>query len=383
MTRRFRGFIRRIVSGIALIFASVAITLFALEIGLRLWDGKPVFSAINFVDLEVNAIVNPSNPLAQFDDRLGWAQVPNRSWPLNGQEYYTFGEYGTRMSSGQIVPLQQGAILVVGDSFAVGSEVPNAEAWPAQLEQMVGTQVINAGVGGYGIDQIVLRAEELLPRLKPRMLVLQTNLAFGILLNQFGISSGAPKPYFIPQDGKLLLNNEPVPRGVSRSIDIGWKRSIFGYSYLVHFAMARLNLLQWWVSPAVMPQQIVLSEQQAVEVTCLLMQRLGELRERYRTPVALVFQYGGPDGLESAVSWEKNRARVSQCAEQQHLPVVDIFQPLHAVYQQGGAAAYQQLWVMHDAGRAYGHMSGKGNNLVASLVFQGLFSASMSEAKPQ
>jgi hypothetical protein len=383
MVGRFRRFIYRVVSGAALVFASFVVGLLALEIGLRSWDGVPVFSAINFVDRGVNAIVNPTNPLARFDDRLGWAQVTNGSVSLEGRQYYTFGEDGVRMSAGQVVPLQQGAILVVGDSFAVGSEVVDADAWPAQLEQMTGTRVINAAVGGYGFDQIVLRAEDLVPRLKPKMLLVQSNLAFGITLNRVSISSGAPKPYFVPQDGKLVLKNEPVPRGVSRSIDIGWSRSVFGYSYLVQYVMTRLNLLQWWVAPATMPTKFALSDHEAVEVSCLLMRRLGEFRDRYQMPVALVFQYGGLDGTAATLSWEKDRAFVSRCAEREHLPVVDIFRPLHAVYQDQGLAAYQQLWTMHDAGRTYGHMSAAGNKLIASLVFQTLFSPDVSEAKPQ
>jgi len=377
MSGRLGRLIYGLVAGVALVFGSFAVALIALEVGLRIWDGKP-FAPINFVDLEVNSIVNPNNVLARFDDRLGWAQVANRSW----QGIYTFGDEGIRMSTPQTGPLQQGAILLVGDSFGGGSEVNDADAWPARLENMVGTRVLNAAVGGYGVDQTVLHAEDLVQRLKPRMLLVETNLAFGISLNRMSIYSGAPKPYFMPEDGKLTLMNEPVPRGVSHSIDIGWERSIFGYSYLVQYMMTRLNLLQWWISPA-LPTRFALSNAQAVEVSCLLMRRLGELRNSYKIPVALVFQHGALDGLEATLSWEADRASVTRCAEQERLPVVDIHQALHNVFQEGGAAAYQQLWVMHDDGRAYGHMSAKGNELVASLVFRQFFSPALSEANPQ
>jgi hypothetical protein len=62
---------------------------------------------------------------------------------------------------------------------------------------------------------------------------------------------------------------------------------------------------------------------------------------------------------------------------------VDVHPALRAVFQDGGKAAYQQLWVMHDDGRVYGHMSPKGNELVASLVYRQFFSPEVSEAKPQ
>ncbi len=85
------------------------------------------------------------------------------------------------------MPLQKEAILVVGDSFGLGSDVIDAETWPAYLERMVGTQVINAAVGGYALDQIVLRAEDLVPLLRPRMLLVQTNLRFGISVSRLNI----------------------------------------------------------------------------------------------------------------------------------------------------------------------------------------------------
>ncbi len=160
------------------------------------------------------------------------------------------------------------------------------------------------------------------------------------------------------------------PRGVSRSVNIGWARSVFGHSYLVQFVMVRLNLLQWWVSPANVSSNFVQSQSQAVEVSRLLMRRLGELRDRYKIHVALVFQYGGPDGIESVLPWERDRADVSRCAEIESFPIVDIHDALHTVYQEGGTAGYNQLWNMSDADRAYGHMSPKGNELVASLVFR-------------
>src|ERR1700756_464863 len=95
MSARLGRFIYGLISGIAAVAASVAIALIGLEVGLRVWNSKPIVPSVNFVDLEVNAIVNPNNPLAKFDDRLGWAQVANRVWPDGGRPpLYTFGEDG-------------------------------------------------------------------------------------------------------------------------------------------------------------------------------------------------------------------------------------------------------------------------------------------------
>jgi hypothetical protein len=352
-----------------LALASIAVSLLVLEAGIRVSDGVPLISRTNFVAREIDTVHGTGNiTWAIHDARLGWVMRPNFTtpWKIDGKRSVR-GDYGARMSGSQVVPLQQGAVLLVGDSFGFGAEVSDADSWPAQLERMTGTQVINAAVGGYGFDQIVLYAEELLPRLKPRRLLVQTRLEFGISVARLSIFGGAQKPYFSVQDRELVLKNEPVPIVATRA-EIGWLRSILGHSYLVQYVMTRLDLLQWWAAPA-MGTKFALSNGEAVDVTCLLMQRLAMLRDRYGTPIDLVLQYAGVDGTETKLAWEADRARVIGCADQAKLGIVDVLDSLRSIYRTEGAAAYRRLWVMHDNDRVWGHMSAEGNRLVAERVF--------------
>jgi hypothetical protein len=367
--RNFSQVIRRLVATAATTAASILIALLVLETGVRIWDGAPLTSIYNFVARELNSQVNRSNPLAQYDEQVGWVQTPNYSAGT-----VTTGEYGARMIGGEAVALRAGAVLVVGDSFAAGAGVPGADSWPGQLEHMIGTQVINAGVGGYGLDQTVLRAEQLLPVLKPRVLLVQSRLEFGLSLARMSAYAGAPKPYFVIQDQKLVRKNYPVPRSNATREDIGWLRSILGYSYLVQYVMGRLDLLQWWVSPTLAVNKIVLSNDEAVAVSCRLMRRLAELRGHANLRIALVFQYSGPEAIDRTLAWEPDHARVVTCAEREGLDVVDALDALRAAYRAGDAVSYQSLWQMQDHDRVYGHMTGKGNRLIANLVFERLFS---------
>jgi hypothetical protein len=351
---------------VAMVLSSIILSLLALEIAIRIWDGVPVFSMANFVGLELDQIHQPGNAEAVYDPHVGWVQRANRSGGT-----LTAGEYGVRMPGPTIVPLQPNGILVVGDSFATGSEVPDQESWPAQLEQILGAQVINAGVGGYGFDQIALRAEMLVPLLKPRLLLLQSRLGFGIVADRMRIYGGAPKPYFTVDNGRLVLHNEPVPIRASKSGDIGWLRSVFGHSYLVQYVVTRLNLLHWWAASG-LGNRYVLSNDESVSVSCLLMGRIARLREQYGVKVELVFQYSALDGMEDPLSWSKDREKILGCARERELPIVDGLDMLQSAYHAGSVAAYQKLWVMHDQKRAYGHMSKEGNAMIARLVAEQL-----------
>jgi hypothetical protein len=142
--------------------------------------------------------------------------------------------------------------------------------------------------------------------------------------------------------------------------------------------MTRLNLLQWWVVP--IPAKFEISNDEAVDVSCLLMRRLGELRDQYNIPVAVVFQYSGPEVMDATLAWEKDRDRLIGCAERARLEIVDILSALRSVYKTEGLSEYQKLWMMQDNNRVYGHMSPAGNRLIANLISRQLFSATTSEA---
>ena len=229
-----------------LMLASLGLTLWIVEVGLRLANHVSLFTTDNFVARAIDSVRQPG--LVVYDAQLGWAQAPNqqRRYGRGRTSSYTTGEFGERMPEPRVRPAQQGVILAIGDSFTAGAEVSDDETWPAQIEPLLGTSVINAGVLGYGIDQIVLRAEDLVPKLRPRFLLVGL-LAVDSFRNSMSVYGGAPKPYFKIQNGTLALHNVPVPRLASSTHEIGSLRAFLGRSYLVHFLMMRLNP-SWWVA---------------------------------------------------------------------------------------------------------------------------------------
>jgi lysophospholipase L1-like esterase len=105
-----------------------------------------------------------NDPSYRYDARLGWSPRPGFVGRSDGTTV-TITPDGWR-SNGLVAP-----VLAVGDSFTFGTDVLDQETWPAQLERLIGRPVINGGVGGYGLDQAVLRAEDLVARLHPSLLI--------------------------------------------------------------------------------------------------------------------------------------------------------------------------------------------------------------------
>ena len=348
---------------ISLIAASTALCLAILEGGVRIAVGVPVFSNVNFVSHALDTLrVGVGN---RYDPTLGWVQ--NENLALKSDGTFTTGRWGVRMPTAVIRDLMPNGVLAVGDSLTVGSDVSDAEAWPAQLENMIHLQVINAAVGGYSIDQTTLRAEALIPILKPRTLLVEVT-GITSLYTALKVYSGVPKPYFQIENGTLTLHNVPVPKEATYS-DLGWLRGIFGYSYLVHYAMIRLDVLQWWVTNS--RYQWASSASQGMEITCMLMGRLAQLRDRIGLQTAIIVQYGATEAMDSVLGWD--RTRLLKCIRDQNLTLVDTYDALHTVYENEGEEAYKRLWVMHEDGRIYGHMSPEGNRLIARLIAEQVF----------
>jgi hypothetical protein len=100
---------------------------------------------------------DPSRLLA-IDSSLGWRYRAGHHDTLNttnAQGLRADHDYRRRPPDGVL------RIAAFGNSFVYGNEVTNREAWPEQLEAIAPTvEVLNYGVGGYGIDQAYLRFRE-------------------------------------------------------------------------------------------------------------------------------------------------------------------------------------------------------------------------------
>lgn len=100
-------------------------------------------------------LVADSNRLLILDSVLGWRYRSGHNDSINGTGVW--GYRGTR-SYGEQPARGVTRVAAFGNSFVYCNEVSNAQSWGAQLERAVPSlEVLNYGVGGYGLDQAYLR----------------------------------------------------------------------------------------------------------------------------------------------------------------------------------------------------------------------------------
>ena len=185
-------------------------------------------------------------PRATYEPNLGWVPAEGHFF-RRPQERSRVNEFGLR-SNGPLSTTpdpedSRDAILAVGDSFTFGDRVSDHETWPAQLERLVGRQVLNGAVFGYGVAQAYLRAEALL-EMYDIDLVLLAFINDNVNRVEFSYFS-AWKPYYEWLDGDLLLRNTPVPRSGSPS-RFAALHSTLGYSYFSRALLRRVAPVWWW-----------------------------------------------------------------------------------------------------------------------------------------
>lgn len=341
------------------------------EVSVRLLYLQNPWTIRNFTADPVNQ--QHSNFAIRYDPVLGYIARPEYRDGVN----FTHGIMGIRLNyflgpNDSTPPLRTGGILAVGDSFVYGSEVKEDESWPAQLEKILGVVVNNGGAGGYGFDQAVLRAEQLMDVVHPEMIIVGC-IPNCTGRNEFSVNTGLVKPYFDIVEGKLELKNTPIPEYRPTSHHIGRLRSILGYSYAIEWAAERLGLKDVW---QIQRYETVQVHNRGAEVNCLLWRRLQAEAGPRNIKLALVAQYSGPqipDGSDNTREVSHTEDWLN-CAKEAGFVVVDSYPVLRQLNAEN-KEAFWNLWVQEPydtAGRHTGHMSAAGNRFTAELLAQAI-----------
>ena len=96
-----------------------------------------------------------------MDSELGWVRKPYTSGLEKGRDgkktQFTINKYGARSNPGY--DNRESRISLFGDSYAFGRQVDNNQTWAHLVSKELDENILNFGVGNYGLDQALLRLE--------------------------------------------------------------------------------------------------------------------------------------------------------------------------------------------------------------------------------
>ena len=250
----------------------------------------------------------------------------------------SMGDYGTRRNGDTPPHAERPLTLAVGDSFTFGDDVGDADSWPAALERLTGRRVINAGVPAFGLDQTVLRAEQLAPIYSPQTIIVSF-VPDDVRRTEMSYFSGRAKPYFELEGTKLHLHAAPVPP----------RSALAPLKWLLSASLTMNELFDrflHWEGP-----EAEVVDHHGREIACLLMERLAALgRDRGARVVVL----GQPQAPKAPPEHAEIKNAVLACAAASGLRVLDLFPGIEQLPDE----VRQRLF--------RGHMTAAGNQLVAA-----------------
>jgi lysophospholipase L1-like esterase len=338
---------------------SIVLACFVVEVGYRIATGLPAFKFANWRTERV--VENTLGERAVVDPVLGWVLKPN-----NADDDHNTIDHGIRKNYDEKT-IRTGAILAVGDSFTEGWEVEDNDSWPAYLEKLIETPVVNGGVGGYGTDQIIMRTEQLLPIVKPKTLIVGF-LEFDIF--RTGHSHfGAPKPWFTIENDELKYHPPPPIEVKTQNSFLtsarDVSRDILGYSAVADHLFAGMAPNYWYGGGQ---KQWTRADTDAVRVTCKLLERLKKKVDADGIRMLLFMQYYA-HVVMAADEPPDHARRVVQCAQAMGIQVVNQYRSLRALYvaDRNALRGYYMTY-----GDTYTHMNAAGNVLAAKLLADAL-----------
>jgi hypothetical protein len=348
---------KRWLPNLGFVLATITICLLVLELGFRAVAGVPIFTITDWRAARV--IESDAVSPAQYNELVGWDNKPGMK-----SAGFNTTDFGIRKNAANAPDgIRQNGILVVGDSFPAGAQVNDDETWPAQLESIIHQPVLNAAVGGWGIDQMELRVRQLFDATKPKIVILGGNDQAVLRLNF--TSYGRPKPYYSLEDSKLVLHNVPVPHtqdnpGHPSQAKI---KAALSYSYILDRVIGRAAPA-WWYNDGY--KRFYQEPVDTDALGCALAKDIVQQSKTMGYRVLYVVQYGGQQikiGPSSfAITFES-------CARTAGLQIIDDFAPLRAIADEG-PEALQREYIMLNGD--YSHMSAAGNRLVAEMVAKAL-----------
>ncbi|HXI14344.1 MAG TPA: hypothetical protein VNM92_17130 [Thermoanaerobaculia bacterium] len=341
----------------------------------------PYRIAVSKVQTILHEYGSDSGSYMVFDAHLGWS---NRPRSCSRDRLYCANSEGLRANRDYPLEPESGGhrVALFGDSFIHGHDVPIQESMAPQVEESLSAlgsraDVLNYGVGGYGIDQAFLRylKEGRSRRFAVVIVGLQLeNVARAVnvfrIIYHPGTAVPFSKPRFVLKDKKLVLMNDPtVPVGqivarlakfgadplrhIESFYDHNYTRRWFHVSKLLAIVLDRLQQRN---NTQHLQDRLYRSGSEATNLTLLTLKEFQKAVEANGSRFFLVY-LPTRDRVEARMHGRSDSTEELYREICHRFPVIDPLEDLL------GAA---KRWGIQDV--VPGHYSGRGNRIVAAVI---------------
>jgi lysophospholipase L1-like esterase len=355
------GMLRKIVTALTLVIFGAAVGLVLAEVTVALVYPQKVL----VTRASVNFFVQPDPELGWVNRKgvVGQVESPDENLPpskvrINGQ--------GFRGREVQL-PKPNGSkrILFLGDSNTFGYGVDEEARFSNLLERRLDDyDTVNLGVFGYGTDQEAILLEREGLRFSPDLVIV--GLSPGDLTdNMCSIYTGISKPYCTVENGRIKLNNVPVPNpGEQTLVKRGARvrEALYRHSHLYRLVAERLN-----ESRIFMPDSVSeMSQDEGMRVTVAILDGMNRVcRESGCSFAVLLLSHGawieamGRDQRQDVGYYPV----LTRMLASRGITVIDTTDKFVAESRNG-----EKLFFDHDPV----HLNGEGNRAAAESLHEGL-----------
>jgi len=312
--------------------------------------GKPWYFLIPFdVPKEMPSVDHRNGAYRRYDPILGWTIGEGGQDPplyFSDVSGFRIGARAYATGGHAIHAIAEPDVVCIGDSFTHGDEVKNEDTWPFQLGSLLRRSVVNLGVGGYGVDQAILRYRE--SGLNGRIVLL--GLIAGDLeratspIYNFTTGGLKTKPVMRFENNQITIANQPALYGeaLRREFEHGLESEFFRLDtefdprffqrcVLDHFLLWRIpKSALVWQSRRRVP--IYLSDDSRFQYSMEILQYANELTANRQARLIVVLLDNGNTFADRKVDKEPWR-RMRSALNVHGIRFIDTTPEIYAMYQ--------------------------------------------------
>ena len=308
--------------------------------------------------------VGRNTGLYAHDSTLGWKLRPN----FDSDVIYPHAKVHERMNSlgwrdqERTVEKPAGVyrIAILGCSRTLGYGVSDDETFAAYLEDLFNesgikseVEVLNFGINGFGIGQMVLNYEKFVRNYDPDLVLIQIYRP-GVLRSRLTNAWGTEKPRFQLLNEELVLENRPPDTDPSRSLETKVMEASLVYRLVKNGLLRREQLEVESTGKA------YFASEKARALTTALLERLKE--ETQKDGVSLV-----------AFTWGGDSEWFLETGTAAGVETIDLdFMASRLKYRDGERPIETAVDVALNNPPPTGHWSPRGNKFVADSLFEHL-----------